>query len=72
LFGGLLSGPKSIAGSAIRVFLANQKSGLVYVQTPCHDRAALEVENMTLTNVIELAIAVVVIVLAIRFFMKRG
>jgi hypothetical protein len=32
----------------------------------------LEVENMTLTNVIELAVAVVVIVVAIRFFVNRG
>ena len=32
----------------------------------------LEVENMTLSNVVEIAILVAVVVLAIRFFVKRG
>jgi hypothetical protein len=32
----------------------------------------LEVRNMTLANVIEIAIMVAVVVVAIRFFMKRG
>jgi hypothetical protein len=29
-------------------------------------------DNMTLTNVIEIAVVVAVVVVAIRFFMKRG
>jgi hypothetical protein len=32
----------------------------------------LEVENMTLANVVELAVVVAVVVAAITFFMKRS
>jgi len=32
----------------------------------------LEVEKMTLTNVVEIAILVVIVIVAIRFFVKRG
>jgi len=32
----------------------------------------LEVENVTLANVVEIAVLVVIVVLAIRFFVKRG
>jgi hypothetical protein len=41
-------------------------------QTPCHYQSTLGGRNMTLANVIEIAIAVAVIVVAIRFFVKRG
>jgi len=32
----------------------------------------LEVENVTLANVVEVAVLVAIVVVAIRFFMKRG
>jgi hypothetical protein len=51
------------------------RADMTRTQTPCHDRARLGVENMThmtLANIIELAVAVAVIVVAIRFFVNRG
>jgi hypothetical protein len=32
----------------------------------------LEAENMTLANVVEIAVLVAIVVVAIRFFVKRG
>ncbi len=32
----------------------------------------LEAENMTLANVVEIAVLVVIVVVAIRFFVKRA
>lgn len=32
----------------------------------------LEVENMTLANVVEVAVVVAIVIVAIRFFVKRG
>jgi hypothetical protein len=32
----------------------------------------LEAKTMSLTNIVEIAVVVVIVVLAVRFFMKRG
>lgn len=32
----------------------------------------LEVENMTLANAVEVAVVVAIVIVAIRFFVKRG
>jgi hypothetical protein len=32
----------------------------------------LEVENMTLASVVEVAVVVAIVIVAIRFFVKRG
>ena len=47
------------------------ENGVARTETPCHYLAKLGGANMTLANVIEVAILVAVVVVAIRFFMRR-
>jgi hypothetical protein len=47
------------------------ENGVARTETPCHYLAKLGGVNMTLANVIEVAILVAVVVVAIRFFMRR-
>jgi hypothetical protein len=67
-----LQSSASIIGAAKPINSSRPRLASVGLVAPRSIFSLAEVENMTLANAVEIAVIVVIIVVAVRFFVKRG